>query len=641
MSGQHEQDEHDEAARAEKSAVNEVFAELRQASQHHANRLKDTEYDELAQVFATIAHKLTLYGVVVPKGFGPSMIVRVLESYLFDITERLTHQVELRVRAEQREAEAKSQVADLTLGLLGANHQHEKTKAELMSAMDSLVEAHNSRERLENELVRLRTLLLAKAPQGDGQAERARVALDDIRCDILNTGWPLGDDADQELTPRRLVREVLAEVASLRALLATNAEAAARAQDELCARVAAAESALADLGMGSMQFRQIPVDAPAVIPVAAAASESALVSTAPKTAAPASWLLAPELERLLPPFLQNLSIVEVYTSKDALCVSPSGSYWMATSNEVRGGLEVSVHSATRRGEIIPNGEFFSTLFPAPWSPVLVRNPSVAEPVAAPTAWRLSPAFISRLPVHLRGLTVVKTWLSQVATPLAERDAVCVAPSGLHWLVRHEPSRDDARGPTPASREAVKTSHLEIKILRCDAWGRRRSENHHIAANSVLFPVGELPILEPIVAKAPEPAPTSPPVSTPAPPADPPAELLATPRPVRRSWRLTPALLERLPEALQHLKVLRLHPSLYPGMGADALCVAPDGAHWVVLHEDYIKGKGGQPDRQMISVRSADEHGKPFARGADYYAVPCLPADQLPVVVPDVDPVLPG
>lgn len=34
--------------------------------------------------------------------------------------------------------------------------------------------------------------------------------LDDIRCDILDTGHPLGDDSDQELTPRRLVRETLA-----------------------------------------------------------------------------------------------------------------------------------------------------------------------------------------------------------------------------------------------------------------------------------------------------------------------------------------------------------------------------------------------------------------------------------------------
>jgi hypothetical protein len=211
------------------------------------------------------------------------------------------------------------------------------------------------------------------------ETERAeKSAVDEVFAELRQASQ--GDDADPELTPRRLVCEVLAEVASLRALLATNAEAAARAQDELCARVAAAESALAVLGMGSMQVRQIPVDAPAVMPVAAAASESAPVSTAPKTDAPASWLLAPALERQLPPFLQNLSVVEVYASKDALCVSPSGWYWMATSNEVRGGLEVSVHSATRRGEIIPNGECFSTLFPAPWSPVFVRNPSVAEPV---------------------------------------------------------------------------------------------------------------------------------------------------------------------------------------------------------------------------------------------------------------------
>ena len=634
-------DEHDEAERAEKSAVDEVFAELRQASQGHAKDLADLDHAELRLAFETLATRLRRHGMAVPSIHGPGMIIRVVDLYLLDITDRLTHQVKLRVRAEQREAEAKSQVADLRLELLGANHRHEKTKAELMSVMDSLVEARDSRELLENELVRLRVLLLAGGPRGDGQAERARVALDDIRCDILNTGWPLGDDADQELAPRRLVREVLAEVASLRALLATNAEAAARAQDELCARVAAAESALAVLGMGSMQVRQIPVDAPAVMPVAAAASESAPVSTAPKTAAPASWLLAPELERLLPPFLQNLSIVEVYASKDALCVSPSGWYWMATSNEVRGRLEVSVHSATRRGEIIPNGEFFSTLFPAPWSPVFVRNPSVAEPVAARAAWRLSPAFISRLPAHLRGLTVVRTWSSQVTTPLAERDAVCVAPSGLHWLVRHEPSRDDAHGPKPASREVAKASHLEIKILRCDAWGRRRSENHHIAANSVLFPVGELPILEPIVAKAPEPAPTSPPVSAPAPPADPSAELLTIPPAVRRSWCLTPALLERLPEALQQLEVQQRWPSPDPGIEADVLCVAPDGSHWVVLHEDFLEAEDGEPDRQLICVARADEHGKRIPDGEFHYADPSLPADKLPVVVPAQYPFLAG
>jgi hypothetical protein len=631
-------DEHDEAERAEKSAVDEVFAELRQASQGHAKDLADLDHAELRLAFETLATRLRRHGMAVPLIHGPGMIIRVVDLYLLDITDRLTHQVKLRVRAEQRACEADSRVADLRLELFGANHRHEKAEAELVPAMVGLFEARDNRERLERELTRLRGLLAAD-PQGDGQAERARVALDDIRCDILNTGWPPGDDADQELTPRRLVREVLAEVASLRALLATNAEAAARAQDELCARVAAAESALAVLGMGSMQVRQIPVDAPAVMPVAAAASESAPVSTAPKTAAPASWLLAPELERLLPPFLQNLSIVEVYASKDALCVSPSGWYWMATSNEVRGRLEVSVHSATRRGEIIPNGEFFSTLFPAPWSPVFVRNPSVAEPVAARAAWRLSPAFISRLPAHLRGLTVVRTWSSQVTTPLAERDAVCVAPSGLHWLVRHEPSRDDAHGPKPASREVAKASHLEIKILRCDAWGRRRSENHHIAANSVLFPVGELPILEPIVAKAPEPAPTSPPVSAPTPSADPPAELLATPPAVRRSWCLTPALLERLPEALQHLKVLQHCPSPHPGIGADALCVAPDGAHWAVLHEDFIKGEFDAPNRQAISVRRANEHGKPIRDCEFHYAT--LSEDQLPVVVPDEDPVLPG
>lgn len=368
-------EEHDEAE-AERSAVDEVLAELRQASQHHANRLKDIEYDELAQVFATIAHKLTLYGVAVPKRFGPSMIVRVLESYLFDITERLSHQVKLRVHAEQREAEARSQVADLALELLGASHQAEKAKAELMSAMADLGEACDSREHLEHELTRLRGLLAAD-PQRDGRAERARVALDGIRCDILDTGWPLGDDTDQELTPRRLVRELLAEVASLRARLASGSQDAERAQSALHARAVAAESALANM------LQPLPSPAPA---------------------------------------------------------------------------------------------------PAP------------SPDTSPSA---------------------------------------------------------------------------------------------------------------------------------------------------RRWRLTSDLLERLPEALHYLKVLQIYPSLHPDIKADALCVAPDGSHWVVLHEDFIKGRAGEPDRQMISVRCADENGKPLTRGAVYYVVQCLPADLLPVVVPDEGSALPG
>lgn len=45
---------------------------------------------------------------------------------------------------------------------------------------------------------------------------RALEYLDDIRCAILDTGWPLGDDSDPELTPVRLVKETLAENAKLR-----------------------------------------------------------------------------------------------------------------------------------------------------------------------------------------------------------------------------------------------------------------------------------------------------------------------------------------------------------------------------------------------------------------------------------------
>jgi len=44
---------------------------------------------------------------------------------------------------------------------------------------------------------------------------RALEFLDDIRCAILDSGWPLGDDSDPELTPVRLVKEILARVAHL------------------------------------------------------------------------------------------------------------------------------------------------------------------------------------------------------------------------------------------------------------------------------------------------------------------------------------------------------------------------------------------------------------------------------------------
>jgi len=42
-----------------------------------------------------------------------------------------------------------------------------------------------------------------------GKKFRALLTLDSIRDDILTVGWPLGDDSDQEATPRRLVQELL------------------------------------------------------------------------------------------------------------------------------------------------------------------------------------------------------------------------------------------------------------------------------------------------------------------------------------------------------------------------------------------------------------------------------------------------
>ena len=49
-----------------------------------------------------------------------------------------------------------------------------------------------------------------------GTLNRYSTHLDNIRCDILDTGFPLGDDSDYELTPRKLVQALLKENAALR-----------------------------------------------------------------------------------------------------------------------------------------------------------------------------------------------------------------------------------------------------------------------------------------------------------------------------------------------------------------------------------------------------------------------------------------
>jgi hypothetical protein len=54
----------------------------------------------------------------------------------------------------------------------------------------------------------------------ESELGRYKNHLDDIRCDILDTGFPLGDDSDQELTPRKLVRRLLEENAALKRELA-------------------------------------------------------------------------------------------------------------------------------------------------------------------------------------------------------------------------------------------------------------------------------------------------------------------------------------------------------------------------------------------------------------------------------------
>lgn len=53
-------------------------------------------------------------------------------------------------------------------------------------------------------------------PDTDGKCARAFVALDDIRCDLLDSGIvtlaDAEDDADPELTPRRLVQALIRRV---------------------------------------------------------------------------------------------------------------------------------------------------------------------------------------------------------------------------------------------------------------------------------------------------------------------------------------------------------------------------------------------------------------------------------------------
>jgi len=70
----------------------------------------------------------------------------------------------------------------------------------LQMVCDVVMEQRHQLERLEREL---------RLVDPTGKKFRALLTLDSIRDDILTVGWPLGDDSDQEITPRRLVQEIL------------------------------------------------------------------------------------------------------------------------------------------------------------------------------------------------------------------------------------------------------------------------------------------------------------------------------------------------------------------------------------------------------------------------------------------------
>jgi len=84
------------------------------------------------------------------------------------------------------------------------------------------VDLDHYRTTIAEQSARIAELEAQVDPPGwrESRAYRDGLALDDIRCAILDTGHPLGDDTDPELTPLRLVKEVLAKVAALESELA-------------------------------------------------------------------------------------------------------------------------------------------------------------------------------------------------------------------------------------------------------------------------------------------------------------------------------------------------------------------------------------------------------------------------------------
>lgn len=96
-------------------------------------------------------------------------------------------------------AQQEKKIVALIDTLSSVEDEQRKDNQLMQAAQDDLIFAKAEVERLR------------KLADESGKWRRAHTALDDIRCAILDAGWPLGDDSDPELTPLRLVQALLEE----------------------------------------------------------------------------------------------------------------------------------------------------------------------------------------------------------------------------------------------------------------------------------------------------------------------------------------------------------------------------------------------------------------------------------------------
>ncbi len=129
---------------------------------------------------------------------------------------------EARVDAAQRKGrrEGAIQAARKVMPVLARQEKKIAALINTLSSVESerrgdgfgLQAAQDDLRKAQAEIERLQVLV-----DQSGKWRRAHTALDDIRCAIIDAGVPLGDDSDPELTPFRLVQELLEEREKLRA----------------------------------------------------------------------------------------------------------------------------------------------------------------------------------------------------------------------------------------------------------------------------------------------------------------------------------------------------------------------------------------------------------------------------------------